>query len=233
MLQGRNTNSPVSKLSFLEDFRKVYKEAEPRIYPKKVEKGEQANKILMDNNSTERKIQRIDECLNFLKLQHHLLNLGYRSVEMKFATPAFFAMDYPTRKIYLGAASEWHLCKCIIMENKKFKPEHASAFYHKYVCVVIQFKTTLNNEKLIKIMKNYQNSNCSDKVSRKGFHYRLAPDSANQEISGYMHNAVTPFMFKNTEIPMVISDRIGQLQPRNFWLGGGHVNTKLSKMRFV
>ena len=228
MLQGRKTDSSVELLSFLSEFEKIYKEAEPRIYPKKVEKGEKANELLMDESTSERKIQRIDECLNFLKLRDYFLTRGYRSVEMKFATPAFFAMDYPTRKIYLNAASEFHLCKCIILENKRFKKEMESEFYHQFVCVVIQFKTTLNNEKIIKVMKKYQNGNCTEKVSRKGFHYRLANDTANEEISGYMHNAVTPFMFKNTKIPMVVSDRIRQLSPANFWLGGGHVNTKLS-----
>ena len=234
MFQGRDIQTPLEQLDFLQEFAKIYKEAEPRIYPKKVEKGQKANAILLDDSSSERKIQRVDECLNFLKLRHHLLQRGYRSFELKFASPSFFAMGLPERKVFLGAASEYHMCKCIIMENKKFKPEMASEFYQKYVCVVIQFKTNLNNEKLIKAMKNYQNSNCAEKVSRKGFHYRLAPDTVNAELSGYMHNAVTPFMFKNTEVPMVVSDRIQRLKPGFFWLGGGHVNTKISRfIRFV
>jgi len=73
-------------------------------------------------------------------------------------------------------------------------PELESPFYHKYVCVIIQYSTSLNNEKLIKVLKNYQNSNCEQKAPRKGFHYRLADEEEALKLSGYRHNAVTPFM---------------------------------------
>ena len=228
MLQGRETENPLKHLDLLDSLTQQFKEAEPRIYPEAVEKGKPANPLLMDESTTERKLQKIDERLNFLKLKDHLLQRGFRSVYMKFATPDFFEWDFPTRKVFLEAASENHLCKCIIMENKKFNPELASKFYHRYVCVIIQFTTSLKNERLIKAMKSYQNNNCEVKASRKYFHYRLASGEMNNELSGYMHNAVTPFMFKDTSIPFVLSDRITKLQPAYFWLGGGHVNTKLS-----
>lgn len=43
-------------------------------------------------------------------------------------------------------------------------------------------------------MKNYYEKNIGDNISRKYFHYRLASEEENEEISGYRHNSVTPFM---------------------------------------
>ena len=50
-------------------------------------------------------------------------------------------------------------------------------------------------------------------------------------ISGYYHNAVTPFLF-NEVIPVIISDKIEKLSPQFFWLGGGHTDLKISKKIF-
>lgn len=115
------------------------------------------------------------------------------------------------------------------MENKKFKEEQASQFYHQFICVIVQYNDELNNEKLIKIMKSFQNERCDDKVSRKGFHYRLAKDEKSYELSGYRHNSVTPFLL-NQSLPIVISKKVAELSEGYFWLGGGHENTKLRKL---
>ena len=71
-----------------------------------------------------------------------------------------------------------------------------SPFYEQFVCVIVQYSTSLNNEKLIKILKNYQNQNCENKTPRKGFNFRLAKENQSAELSGYRHNAVTPFLLK-------------------------------------
>lgn len=104
--------------------------------------------------------------------------------------------------------------------------ELESPFYRRFVCVIVQYTTSLNNEKLIKVLKAYQNDNCVEKAPRKGFHFRLANEEESAKLSGYRHNAVTPFMFR-TPMTFVVSDRIGTLEPRYFWLGGGHENLKL------
>ena len=43
-------------------------------------------------------------------------------------------------------------------------------------------------------MKKFNEENGGDKVSRKGYHYRLASEEENTLLTGYRHNAVTPFM---------------------------------------
>ena len=80
------------------------------------------------------------------------------------------------------------------MENKKFEESKKSKFYHQFICAIVQYTEELNNEKLIKILKAFQNDNCDDKVSRKGFHFRLAKEETSNELSGYRFNSVTPFL---------------------------------------
>lgn len=80
------------------------------------------------------------------------------------------------------------------MENKKFEETKKGKHYHQFICVIVQYTAELNNEKLIKVLKGYQNDNCEDKVSRKGFHYRLAKEETSSQLTGYRFNSVTPFL---------------------------------------
>lgn len=93
--------------------------------------------------------------------------------------------------------------------------------------------TSLKNQKLIRVLKKYQNENDESKIGQKGFHYRLASDEDSYRLTGYMHNAVTPFMFNDTSLPIVISKPITEIQPEHIWLGGGHVNNKISKYLYL
>ena len=120
----------------------------------------------------------------------------------------------------------------MLLITQRFREKEASDFYHPFVCVIIQFVTSLKNQKLIRVLKKFQNDNAPKKVGQKGFHYRLASDEDSYKITGYMHNAVTPFMFNDTSIPIVISQPITEIQPEYIWFGGGHVNNKISR-RFL
>ena len=55
-------------------------------------------------------------------------------------------------------------------------------------------------------------------------HLRLLKPQENEEMTGYKHNAVEPFMM-TTRLPCIISKAISE--NRFFWLGGGHVDLKI------
>jgi len=63
---------------------------------------------------------------------------------------------------------------------------------------------------------------------------RLCPESVSDELSGFEHNAVSPIGIK-TQMPIIMSHRIPQLRPDEFWLGAGEVDLKvgLSVAEFV
>lgn len=63
-----------------------------------------------------------------------------------------------------------------------------------------------------------------NKAPRSKFHFRLVNDGLSNELSGYDHNAITPFNLK-VDMPVIVSDKIKQLE--YIWFGGGHTDVKL------
>jgi len=47
-------------------------------------------------------------------------------------------------------------------------------------------------------------------------------------MTGYEYGSVTPFCLK-TQLPIVLSKRINDLNPRFFYMGGGEIDLKISK----
>ena len=77
-----------------------------------------------------------------LKCEHRLF-----SVQLARASDSYFDWPLSQRKEYLGAPSTFHLCKTIIMQNKKhdqglkqFPSSAECPFYPKNICVISQFE---------------------------------------------------------------------------------------------
>ena len=148
------------------------------------------------------------------------------SFEIKRVESSYYDMPLVTRKNILGAPGEEFLCKSIVMENTAFQPEYEHEYYKKYYCVLIQYTTQINAEKLSKTMRDIQNEKCEKKLGKKNFHFRLAPSDKSFELTGYDYNAVTPFCLK-TNLTIILSDQITKLNPYCFWMGGGDVDLKI------
>ena len=104
---------------------------------------------------------------------------------------------------------------------------------------MVRYKETFHNERLTTFMRNYQNTHCPDnKLGRKHFHYRVADEQKSFELTGYPHNGVTPFLLGDQVGCIILSETlekgVGQTQGADwtqaFWLGGGNVDVKLSKI---
>lgn len=65
------------------------------------------------------------------------------------------------------------------MENTAFNGSYEGIYYPKYVCIVIQFITKINAEKVMKFMRNLQNEKCENKLGKRSFHYRLVDEKVN------------------------------------------------------
>lgn len=66
-----------------------------------------------------------------------------------------------------------------------------------------------------------------ERLPKKRFHFQLASDADNDRLSGYKHNAVTPFALR-VPLPVVICKRCLTAEPPILYLGGGKTNVKLS-----
>ena len=64
-------------------------------------------------------------------------------------------------------------------------------------------------------------------MTLKGFHFRLAEEAEALELSGYQYNAITPFFMKNSDIPIILSQDIAELDPAYLWFSGGRINVKM------
>eukprot|EP00455_Lapot_gusevi_P006926 TRINITY_DN12984_c0_g1_i1.p1 TRINITY_DN12984_c0_g1~~TRINITY_DN12984_c0_g1_i1.p1 ORF type:complete len:269 (-),score=48.61 TRINITY_DN12984_c0_g1_i1:536-1294(-) len=146
---------------------------------------------------------------------------GLRSAFFKRTPLDYYSWPLSQRKEYLQAPSEDYLCKSIIMVNTHCEHDnYDNASDSKYYCIVLQYTTKLNPEKLARFVHSTLNER---KLAKKKFNFRLAPEDVSFRLSGFGHNAVTP-LGANASLPMIVSHHIRQLP--FIWLGGGEVDVK-------
>ncbi|BBN06786.1 hypothetical protein MPTK1_3g23870 [Marchantia polymorpha subsp. ruderalis] len=154
-----------------------------------------------------------------------LLGSAGATFSFKRVPSDYYSRSYEQRRDLLGAASVDHLCKSIVMVNTQALEsitDCSDRKNSKYYLIVIQYTARLNAEKV----KQFVYSLNDGKVPKKKFNLRLAPEEESNKLTGFEHNAVTPFGMV-TDIPVILSDAIVRLQPEYFWLGGGEVDLKL------
>ena len=163
-----------------------------------------------------------------VELLHYFRQLRLRSIQLVRAPSNYYDWSLEERRSFLNAASTFHLCKTIVLENTAWNPEFAyERYYYRYIAAIIQYEDKLNTEKVMKYMKNLQNQHkVSTQISKKHFHFRLADEDVAEALTGYQRNATTPFLMK-TDLPILLSKPISALKPAQFWLGGGEVELKL------
>ena len=64
------------------------------------------------------------------------------------------------------------------------------------------------------------------RLAKRRFNFRMASEDKNNELTGYYHNAVSPFGLAYN-LPIVICKRCVELDPSYLYLGGGEVDVKL------
>ena len=62
-------------------------------------------------------------------MKEYLLTQGYQSFQLRLAEQSYYSWKLEERSKFLGSLTAEHLCKSMIMENKKFNPELESEFY--------------------------------------------------------------------------------------------------------
>eukprot|EP00600_Ochromonadales_sp_CCMP1393_P003346 CAMPEP_0174981516 /NCGR_PEP_ID=MMETSP0004_2-20121128/15938_1 /TAXON_ID=420556 /ORGANISM="Ochromonas sp., Strain CCMP1393" /LENGTH=104 /DNA_ID=CAMNT_0016233279 /DNA_START=288 /DNA_END=602 /DNA_ORIENTATION=+ len=69
----------------------------------------------------------------------------------------------------------------------------------------------------------------ADRLPKKRFHFQLASDEDSFKLSGFGHNAISPFGLIATDIPIIICRRcIDEMSPPIIFLGGGKVDVKVA-----
>ena len=160
------------------------------------------------------------------------VDCGFRSIKMANAPYDYYSWDLEKRAKFLGAPSYQCLTKTMIMVNYFYREENASdPHYPRFVVVIVQYCRQISSQKVLNVMKRYQNSFYENqpekKVGIKGFKFRLSENTDMEKLSGYRFNAVTPFFMADQTLPVILDDSIASLDCGYFWLGGGRVSLKL------
>jgi len=137
-------------------------------------------------------------------------------------TPSdYYSWQLEERRAYIGAATTSHLCKSIVLENTDcVNNDCLDPLNSKYYCVIIQYTTRLSSHKVFKFVRGLKNN----EIPQKNYHFTLAKDG--DALTGFDHNAVCPVGMK-TDMPIIVSKKLLELDPPYVWLGGGEVDLKM------
>eukprot|EP00762_Andalucia_godoyi_P000895 ANDGO_03704.mRNA.1 Rho guanine nucleotide exchange factor len=148
--------------------------------------------------------------------------MGIRSARIKRCPSHYYDMPLSSRKEFLGAPAENYLCKSMIVSNQAIPLDQPCP--QRYILVVLPYTAKMNSPSLnrsirLEVLKGA--------LRKPQVYYSLAPDAESLELSGYIHNAVTPIGMK-CKIPVIVAKEIADLGPdARIWMGGGEVDLKL------
>jgi len=129
------------------------------------------------------------------------------------------------RAAMLKAPTTAHLCKSLLLENKRVTDETHNFWLHpRFVMVVLQYDSELSTVLLTKSIRRLRPVEERLDPSSSNFDWRVADPEDNDRITGYKFNSVTPLGL-NEEVPIILSSAVADLG--YFWMGGGHVHLKL------
>jgi len=159
---------------------------------------------------------------------------GLYSSVFKWVPENYYSLTLAQRAKILGASSTWQLCKSMLMENKAFDESLSSkdGSYSRFYLIVLQYETSISNKKLISEVRALKQP-VTKRYDFNKFDFRVASSEDNDRLTGYTHNAVSPFgLLDNESVTIIVSKSITETAtvsktPSFIWMGGGHVHCKL------
>lgn len=194
--------------------------------------GDAENLILMNTRMDEVTL-RLDELANNLNVARVRRSLYEKKIFGAVLTKVpenYYAQTLKERADILKASSTSQLCKTIVLENTAkgspdSKPFDLSDLTDpKYVAVIVQYEAKIDTDILANKIHSLRPP--EQQIARKKFKFQLAPESVSDELTGFIHNAVTPFGM-TAQIPVLICQRCLDCTPSFLFLGGGAVDVKL------
>eukprot|EP00736_Rhodelphis_marinus_P008066 Rmarinus@m.24046 len=159
---------------------------------------------------------------NYARLRNYCDSHGLRSARFIRVPGDYYNLTLEQRRDLLQATSVTQLLKTMIVVNSSWtKSEDCEPqFNSKHYAVVLQYGTTLNGEKVAKLLR------AKSGLGKRSCTIRLAEEKEMQELSGYARNAVSPLGMR-ANVPMILSESILNVQPAFIWMGAGEVDLKV------
>ncbi len=144
----------------------------------------------------------------------------------KWVPEDYYSLPLSKRAQILGAHSTFQLCKSMLMENKSFDASSADESYAKFYLIILQYETSINNKKLSSEIRALRP--VASRLDSTKFDFRVASAEDNARLTGYSHNAVTPFGMLE-DVPIILSKEITRNKDMTqfIWMGGGHIHCKV------
>ncbi|GAA5815229.1 hypothetical protein MFLAVUS_008735 [Mucor flavus] len=124
----------------------------------------------------------------------------------------YYDWELQQRAFRVNAPSKEHMCKSVILENTRCTHGDISdPLYSRYYCVITQYVTPVNTQKLLNFCRSLKNK----EISKKFYNYRLAdPDTSktvSHKLTGYKKGGVCPVGMKEP-IPIILAESITKLK---------------------
>mmetsp|Transcript_28939 Transcript_28939/g.39754 ORF Transcript_28939/g.39754 Transcript_28939/m.39754 type:complete len:223 (+) Transcript_28939:21-689(+) len=118
------------------------------------------------------------------------------------------------------------LCKSIVFVNTAHCADsnHDDITNSLYYLVIVQYIAKINTNYLRTLVHEFREK--SQRLSKKKFHFQLAPNEISEKLTGFGHNAICPFGL-STPMPIILCRRCTQVSPSLLVLGGGEIDMKL------
>lgn len=194
------------------------------------------------------RVKAIEETVNddVWRVKYDLLKRNVYSYKFITVPSNYYGLSLEERAKLLGCG-EKQLCKSIIFENTAIDNERVNDFTNsRFYCVIVQYASAVidscftyefNNLFIVNIVLAKFDAELlkdlihslrapSDKLPRKRFHFQLAKEEDSARLTGYKHNAVSPFGLVE-DIPIVICKNCVEMSTPYLYLGGGKVDVKV------
>lgn len=184
-----------------------------------------ADELLQLNNrlvEAEKKLSDLENRLCTERVRSDVLKKGIYTATFTCVPPNYYELTLQERAEILGASSASQLCKSIIFENVLV--DHFNCddpLDSRYYCVIVQYEAKIDTDLLSNVVNSLRPI-----MNRKKFNFQLAPEAISDRLTGFSHNAVSPFGLR-FNLPMIICQRCLQVKPAYIYLGGGQVDVKL------
>ncbi|RNF24493.1 YbaK/aminoacyl-tRNA synthetase-associated domain-containing protein, partial [Trypanosoma conorhini] len=155
-------------------------------------------------------------------LRRWCLAHGLYSARFRWVPSEYYQQPLQWRRDVLEAPSIHHLCKSIVLENTHCPHTDCGRRENsRYYIAVFPYTERFDNRLLTRFVMDMNKG-----MGKKKFNFRLADPAKALQLTGFSYGAVVP-VGTTEEVPVIISDRIVELSPSVFWMGGGHLDCKL------
>jgi len=124
-------------------------------------------------------------------------SLGMYSSRWAWVPEPYYTWPLERRAALLKVPSTAHLCKSLLLENKKVTDETKDFWTNpRFVMVILQYEAELSTELLTKSIRKLRP--VEDRLDASSFDWRVAEPEDNDRITGYKFNSVTPLVSSGT-----------------------------------